>query len=121
MDAPPDVRELLSAHPDVLEAALWLRALVLAAEPDFTERVNRGWGGLGYRHPEAGYVCGIFPREGEVRLLFEHGVQLDDPDGILEGDGTQTRHVTIRERDDRLAQVLARYVNAAVGQRLFRL
>jgi hypothetical protein len=44
----------------------------------------------------AGYVCGIFPRAGEVRLLFEHGAALADPEGIFTGGGTQTRYLALR-------------------------
>ena len=52
-----------------------------------------------------------------MRLLFEHGVRLDDPEGLLDGAGTQTRFIRVRERDDRLAAVLGRYVHAAVAER----
>jgi hypothetical protein len=75
------------------DPALWVREAVLAGEPDLTERVYRGWHGIGFWYPDAGYVRTIYPREQEqaVRLLFEHGVRLDDPEGLLEGAGTQTR------------------------------
>jgi hypothetical protein len=123
MPVPKDVYDFLTAsHPGLAELALWVRKAVLAGEPDLTERVYLGWDGIGFRHPNAGYVCAIYPREQEreVRLLFEHGVRLDDPEGLLEGAGTQTRFIRVRERDDRLAAVLGRYVHAAVAQRLFR-
>ena len=123
MPVPKDVHDFLTAsHPGLAELALWVRGLVLAGEPDLTERVYPGWDGIGFRHPDAGYVCAIYPREQEreVRLVFEHGVRLDDPEGLLQGAGTQTRFIRVRERDDRLAAVLGRYVHAAVAQRLFR-
>src|SRR3712207_5933857 len=121
VDVPAAVEEYLSTrHPEARDLALWVRVIVLAAEPDLTERVYEGWDGIGFRHPDAGYVCAIYPREREVRLLFEHGAELDDPDGILEGDGTQTRHVTVRSPDDRLAASIAHHVHDAVGRRLFR-
>lgn len=96
--------------------------MILAGEPDLTERVYPGWDGVGFRHPDAGYVCAIYPREQEqeVRLLFEHGVRLDDPEGLLEGAGTQTRFIRVRKRDDQLAAAIGRYVHAAVAERLSR-
>jgi hypothetical protein len=111
---------LSSRHPDELELSLWLRDLVLAAEPDLTERVYTGWDGIGFRHADAGYVCAIYPRDGEVRLLFEHGTRLDDPQGILEGDGTQTRHITFRAPDESLRDAATALVQDAVAERLFR-
>jgi hypothetical protein len=118
---PAAVREFLAErHPQVRELALWLREVVLAAEPDLSERVYHGWDGIGFRHPDAGYICAIYPRGAELRLLFEHGVRLDDPNGLLEGDGTQTRHVAVRTADDRLAGTLGHLVRDAVAERLFR-
>ncbi len=121
MDAvpPPVDRFLADRHPEARELALWLRDLVLEAEPDLAERVYPGWDGIGYRHPDAGYVCGIFPRDDGVRLLFEHGARLDDPGGLLEGEGSQTRHAVVRAPDPHLAKQLARLVHEAVAQRLF--
>jgi hypothetical protein len=89
---------------------------VLAADPDLTEHVYEGWRGVGYRHPEAGYVCGIFPQAGgEVRLLFEHGASLQDPEGVLQGSGSQTRYLVVAERDE---QLIARYVQQAIAEGL---
>jgi hypothetical protein len=112
-------REFLAErHPEALELALWLREAVLAAEPDLVERVYRGWDGIGFRHPDAGYLCA--PRAGDVRLLFEHGTRLHDPEGLLEGEGTQTRYVTVRANDKRLAELFGALVRDAVAERLFR-
>ena len=109
-------------HPAVADLALWVRDVVRRAEPDFTERVYEGWDGIGFRHPDAGYVCAIYPRDdaGAVRLLFEQGAALEDPDGVLEGDGRQTRHMVIAEPGDGTEDLIARYVHAAVARRLFR-
>jgi hypothetical protein len=116
-----DAHEFLRArHPRERELALWVRALVLDAEPELVEHVYPGWDGIGFRHPDAGYVCAIYPRQGEVRLLFEHGTRLDDPEGLLEGEGSQTRHVTLRAADERLREPLTALVHDAVAERLFR-
>lgn len=110
---------LATTHPELAELALWVRAIVLDAEPDFAERLYRGWDGIGYRHPEAGYVCGIFPRGDEVRLLFEQGARLADTDGLLRGTGTQTRFIPVTESIHDLAETLQRYIRAAVALQLF--
>jgi hypothetical protein len=120
---PKDANDfLVDSHPGLADLALWMREVVLASEPDLTERVYLGWDGIGFRHPDAGYVCAIYPREQEqeVRLLFEHGVRLNDHERLFEGAGTQTRFIRVRERDDLLAGAIGRYVRAAVAERLFR-
>jgi hypothetical protein len=118
---PPSAPEYLAArHPGELKLGLWTRDIVLAAEPELTDRVYEGWDGIGFRHPDAGYICAIYPRPGEVRLLFEHGTRLDDPSGLLEGDGTQTRHVALCAADDELREPLTALVRDAVAERLFR-
>lgn len=109
---------LRSDHAKVYGLAAWVREAVLASDPDLTERVYRGWRGVGFRHPEAGYVCGIFPRDDVVELLFEHGAWLPDPDGLLRGDGIQTRVIPVTEPDPALRERIRAYVQQAVAQRL---
>lgn len=102
----------------LFELAAWARRAVVDADPDLTERVYRGWRGVGFRHPDAGYVCAIHPRGDRVDLLFEHGASLPDPEGVLEGSGTQTRVLRLRKPSDAAAGTIARYVQQAVAQRL---
>jgi len=101
-------------HPQEAELALWLRGLVRAADPHLSGHVCRGWGGIGYRHPEAGCVGAIFPREGEVHLAFEHGASLPDPERRLAGAGRQVRHLPVPA----LADAATGFVHAAITQRL---
>jgi hypothetical protein len=125
MPSPSSVPAEVSAflrrrHAETAELALWLRAVVLAAEPELSERVYQGWDGIGFRHPDAGYICAIYPRGQQVRLLFERGAALEDRDALLEGEGTRTRHVTVRTPDRRLGAAVGRLVHDAVAERLFR-
>jgi len=73
-----------------------------------------------FRHADAGYVCAIYPGADDVGVLSEHVVRLDDPDGIREGEGRQTRFLRVRERADNLVAVIGRYVRDAVAERLYR-
>jgi hypothetical protein len=113
---------LVNSHPGLADLALWVRDVVRTSEPDLTERVYRGWDGIGFHHPDAGYICAIYPREQnqEVHLLFEHGARLNDQERRLEGLGTQTRFIRVRQRNDPLAAAIERYVHDAVAERLFR-
>jgi hypothetical protein len=105
-------------HPHEAELALWTCDAVARADADLAPRVYRGWRGVGFRHPEAGYVCGVFPKDGGVDLLFEHGATLVDPEHVLRGEGTQTRVLRIDAASDDAAALVERYVQQAVAQRL---
>ena len=111
-------RYLREEHAAVAELALWTCAEVRASNGDLEPRVYRGWRGIGFRHPEAGYVCGVFPRDDRVELLFERGAELADPDRVLEGTGTQTRSIVVVAEDAALARTIRAYVQQAIAQRL---
>lgn len=101
---PPEA--LLAAYPpghqDLANA---LRRLVKHAVPDAIERVRPGWGLIGYDVPagrRTRYFAFIWPEPEHVHLGFEHGVLMDDPDGLLQGAGVtkQVRWLTLRAVGD---------------------
>jgi len=93
--------DILAEHtPKVRALAKSLRNLVLKTVPNAIELAYPVWHGIGYRHPESGYFCGVFPQKDSVKLGFEFGVLLPDPNGLLEGAGKQVRYVTIKDNKD---------------------
>lgn len=89
--------EFLAGYPPaVREISEELMKLVREAVSGVEERVYRGWRLIGYRHH--GYFCCVLPQEDRVRLGFERGIELPDPYGILEGDGTQMRWITVLKK-----------------------
>ena len=107
--------ELLAEHTEaVAQLAAGVRSIVTRALPDAEERVYRGWHGLGYVDPDAGYVCGIFPRRDEVKLGFEHGYALDHP--LLTERGSQIAYAVFRP-GDRLPEGLAELIRDAAAIR----
>lgn len=112
----PTPDELLARYPPRIRAlALRLRELVRGVMPGAAERVNPGWRSLGYHHPEAGYVCGIFPFEDEVRLLFEHGAALADPEGVLTGHTRQVKWIPVRTARDIRVRPIRALLAAAIA------
>jgi len=108
--------EILESHTgEVVAAAEALRRLVRDCLPaDTREVAYPGWHGIGYRHAKAGYVCGIFPQDDRVRLAFERGVELNDPEGVLAGDGTQVRYVEVRDAREIPRDAVTRLVQEAL-------
>ena len=94
------IEHILERHsPEIRDLVEQLRALMRETVPDASEAGNAGWHSINYRHPDSGYFCGIFPQDEDVLLAFEFGVLLSDPDGVLEGKGTQVRFVRVRHKD----------------------
>lgn len=91
---PAELSALLADHDDEVAASTRrLRAAILAGRPELAEKVYRGWHGLGFHHPELGYVAALFPHEQDVQVGFEHGANLPDPHGMLSGTGRQVRYL----------------------------
>jgi hypothetical protein len=101
---PAEVRDLAGA----------LRALVRETVPAVTERAYPGWRGIGYRDAQSGYFCGVFPRREAVRLLFEQGAALADPEGLLTDGRKQVRWVELRPGRPVPRDAIARLIHAAL-------
>ena len=104
MPAKPLPEEFLSTFPpEMQELANELRSLVKEAIPNVREAVYTGWKLIGYRVKKGrsdAYFCFIAPFPNRIMLGFEYGIQLFDPELRLEGDGTQVRYLTVREKED---------------------
>jgi DNA transformation protein and related proteins len=87
--APAQILEGYS--PKIRDVAERLRKIVLEEAPEAEEAGYVGWRLIGYRSPH--YFCFVAPQADHVRLGFEHGVRLRDPDGVLESMGKQVRFV----------------------------
>jgi hypothetical protein len=93
--------DILAGHtPWVHERAQQLRDLIRTTLPDATERGYPGWHAIGYRHRVSVYFCGIFPQQESVRLGFEWGARLPDPEGVLGGTGKQVRYLEVRPGEE---------------------
>ena len=100
----PSPEQFLAAYPPALQAlAEQLRTLIKRTIPNVDEAVYPGWRLIGYRVREGSrsrYFCFVAPSPDRVALGFEYGVLLTNDTGLLEGDGTQVRYVTIRCAED---------------------
>ena len=104
MPAKPSPEEFLATFPPEVQAlANEMRALVKETIPNVKEAVYTGWKLIGYRARRGrgdAYFCFIAPFPNRIMLGFEYGIQLFDPNLRLEGEGSQVRYITIRERED---------------------
>lgn len=87
-------------QPPIREMAGRLIAAIRSLRPDLVPHVRLGWGSVNFRHSRAGFICAVFPMAGHVSLVFEHGRQLSNGSGLLQGDGRQVRFIPFRPGDD---------------------
>jgi hypothetical protein len=108
--------DILAGHvPSVQRLAERLRKVIRATVPEAVEKAYPHWHGIGYSHPALGYFCAIFPHDELIKLGFEYGVLLPDPQGLLEGIGKQVRYVTIRSSRQIANPAIKHLLTAAVS------
>jgi hypothetical protein len=106
---------LMDHSPEVRHLAERLRNLICETVPEAVENAYPGWHAIGYRHPESGYFCAIFPQSTDVRLAFEWGVLLPDPQHLFSGNGKQVRFVDITAEGEILETAIRELLLAAVS------
>ncbi|MFI5906873.1 DUF1801 domain-containing protein [Dactylosporangium sp. NPDC051541] len=114
---PSEFEELLAEHCASIGALTrHLREVILAARPDLTERVYRGWPAVGFHHPSHGCVAAVYPARDHVSVGFEHGADLPDPHGLLEGTGRRLRYLRFKPDDSAPThEHLIEYLSLAAG------
>jgi hypothetical protein len=103
---PPAIRRIANA----------VRQVVRKEIPSAFEVAYPGWKAIGFRDPQAGYFCGLFPLESFVQLVFERGAELADPDGLFaqRPNLRQVRMVEVRTMAQARAPALRRLLVRAV-------
>ena len=71
--------------------------------------------GYGDRAKDPFVSVAFYPRW--VNLFFLYGADLDDPDGLLQGDGARVRHVVLDEVEDLELPALAALLDQAIQQK----
>ena len=108
--------DIVANHsPEVRRLVERLRTLITETVPLATEHPYPVWHGIGYRHPQQGYFCGIFPQQDQVKVGFEYGLLLPDPEGLLKGSGKRVRYMHVHNlgelREDALKALLLAAIN----------
>jgi len=94
----PAVDTFLKGYPPpVREIAVKAREVILSVMPNATEKVYPGWKVIQYGTAAdmKSVFAAISPQRERVNLGLANGVDLPDPDGLLEGEGKAIRHVKL--------------------------
>ena len=92
------------------DAVRKLRSIVDAAAPEASSSIK--WAQPVWESNGPFAYVRAFPTT--VNLGFWRGADLDDPDGLLEGDGDRMKHVELRSTDDIQSDAFAAFVRGAV-------
>ncbi len=106
---------LLDHNPEIRALVQSVRNSILNIVPDAIEAAQPVWHSINYSHPESGYFCGVFPLQDSIKLAFEFGVLLPDPENLLEGRGKQVRYLNLRDTDSIPEQALRDLILAALA------
>jgi len=115
-----DFEKLLEPHaPAVAEAARALRTVIAAAFPEAVEQVDFGnmLLAVGKSMAMRDLAFAIIPHSAHVNLQLPDGVDLPDPDGLIEGTGKRIRHVKVRSVDAASSAAVRAIVDAQVALR----
>ena len=95
-----DVEQFLSHFPErTQKLSQLMRKEIKKCFPDIKEKVALGWKLIGYHYPypkKDRYVFFIIPLEDGIKLGFEWGAMLADPDEELTGSGSQVRYLEFK-------------------------
>jgi hypothetical protein len=102
----PELEDFLSGFsPETQGLALELRDQVLDLAPGAIEQIDvpAHLLGYGYAKTYTHLICVIILQKDYVNLGFPRGVDLEDPEALLEGTGQKARHVKIYNIEDATA------------------
>jgi hypothetical protein len=107
----------LSRYDDqVFTHALKLREVVIAALPDITEQLDIPAKMIAYCYGQkyAELICVIIPSKKGLKLGFNRGTELPDPNGLLKGTGKISRYVEINSGKEIKAAGLKKLLSNAL-------
>lgn len=104
--------------PEIKDLALQLRDLVFEIDPSVNEQIDKPAHLLayGYAKTYAHLMCVIILYKDYVNLGFPRGIDLPDPEGLLEGTGKRARHVRIRDKEQIESPEVAALIQASVDE-----
>lgn len=117
MPANKTIDEFLSAYDEkVFTLALHLRKLLLSSFPGINEQLDLPAKLIGYCYGQkySELICVIIPSKNGLKLGFNRGIRLPDPDKLLEGTGKISRYVVIRSEEQIYSPAIKKLLTEAL-------
>jgi hypothetical protein len=108
-------RLLKNFPPEVQTLILKARESIVELAPGAHESIYLGWKTIAYGTTGGmkDQFCAINPLATRINLVFQRGVDLPDPLGLLEGTGKAMRHVKISSPQDLNRRAVKALIEAA--------
>jgi hypothetical protein len=115
----PALLQFLSVYDKrVVNLALAARRFVLSEAPKATESIYDAYSAVSIGYSFTGRLkesfCHVAVYRAHVNLGFNRGVDLPDPKKLLQGSGSQIRHLTIRSAADLKQPHVRRFLRMAI-------
>jgi len=110
------INEILSQYDElVFTRALKLREVLFANLPGVTEQIDNSAKMIAYCYGQkyAELICVIIPSKKGLKLGFNRGTELPDPDHLLEGTGKISRYVQIKSEEQINSKALKNLIEQA--------
>ena len=113
MSIDPEINAFLSQYDEqVYDNALKLREILLANLPDVIEQLDLPARMVAYCYGQKyiEMICIIIPSKKGLKLAFYKGVDLPDPDNLLEGKAKLSRYVEIQSDEQIYSNALKQLI-----------
>jgi len=113
-----EIEDFLSQYnQQVFSHAMELRKLLLANLPGIIEQIDTSAKMIAYCYGQkySELVCVIIPSKKGLKLGFNRGVLIPDPEHLLEGKGKISRYVQIKSADQINSASLKNLLSAALA------
>ena len=111
---------VLAEHdPAIAEAARAVQRLLKTSLPDAVVQFDPGNGllAIGTSAAMRDLLFAIIPHRAHVNLQLADGVDLPDPNGLIEGTGKRIRHVKVRTAEAAASPAIRAIVGAQIKRR----
>ena len=117
MTANQEVIDFLSSYPkEVCENARTLREVLLENLPGIVEQIDlpAKMIAYGYGQKYSELICVIIPSTKGLKLGFNKGTDLPDPENLLEGTGKMSRYIILKSEDQITSQAIKQLLENAL-------
>ncbi len=118
METINNVEDFLSQYDEQInKSAKTLRSVIIATLPNITEQLDMPAKMIAYCYGQkySELICTIIPSKKGLKLGFNWGTELPDPDLLLQGKGKISRYVEIKSEEQAKLKVIKDFLKSVLS------